>query len=92
MDRYHQNEMHWRVTERDFWLLPRRLLWSLALMMLFLAEYYAQSCRQTEDGSWVSVDMFLPVTPHLNPLCFVQNFFVHCSNKVEDAFWTMPYK
>lgn len=92
MDRYYANELQWNVSKQDFWLLPRRLFWSVALMTLFLAEYYAQSCRQTEDGSWVSVDMFLPVTPHLNPFCFVANFLTHCSNKVEHAFWTMPHK
>lgn len=92
LDRYNAHEMNWKLSTNDFWLLPRRLVWSLVLMGLFLAEYYSKSCRQTEDGSWVSVDMFLPVKPHLDALCFVRNFVSHCSQKVEEAFWTMPHK
>jgi len=90
LDRYNKQEMTWRMSGRDWWLLPRRLFWSVVLMMLFTAEYYLHNCVKMEDGSWVSVDMFLPSTAHLDAWCFVQKFLAHCSNEVATAFWTMP--
>lgn len=69
-------------------IIPRRLLWTLTFTAFFLWEYYTTNCVTTEDGSWVSRDMYLPPDAHLNPLCL----FIHCRehDKGTEAFWTMP--
>lgn len=92
LERFSAQEMTWRVdARRDWWLLPRRLFWSVVLMILFLAEYYYHSCEQMEDGSWVSTQMFLPISSHLDIKSFIGKFFsmTHAPHS-EDAFWTMP--
>lgn len=91
MQRYFAQEMRWNFNrQRDWWLLPRRLFWSVVLMLAFIWEYYFHNCRKMDDGSWVSVDMFLPLNAHLDGFCFVSKFIYHCSNVVGEAFWTMP--
>merc|ERR1719421_1449931 len=50
IERYIGQEMHWRLSYKDWWLLPRRLLWSVGLTCIFLAQYYASNCVGAEDG------------------------------------------
>jgi len=90
LDRYNREEMtcHWSIA--DWWLFPRRLFWSIALMAIFLSEYYWHNCEKSRDGGWVSVDMYLPPEAHLEIGSFVKKFFSLPHNTIGGAFWTMP--
>jgi len=90
LDRYNASEMTCRFGLGDWWLLPRRLFWSVILMAIFTYEYYYHNCVRMEDGSMVSVDMHLPANAHLDFHCFMTKFFAHCSHEVHNAFWAMP--
>lgn len=90
LERYRQKEFTWCFFQRDSWLMPRRLVWSFVLTVLFLVEYYYHNCRKTSDGSLVSVDMFYPITPHLDIWCFIMKTFAYSCDVQEGAFWSMP--
>eukprot|EP00928_Gymnodinium_smaydae_P049653 TRINITY_DN33342_c0_g1_i1.p1 TRINITY_DN33342_c0_g1~~TRINITY_DN33342_c0_g1_i1.p1 ORF type:complete len:470 (-),score=74.22 TRINITY_DN33342_c0_g1_i1:91-1500(-) len=90
LNRYYSNEMNWRFGAEHYWLLPRRLFWSLSLMTVFLGEYYYHNCHMSPDGSWVSNDMYLPDQSHLSPACFVWKVFGQsCPRGGESVFWSM---
>lgn len=94
LERYTIWELSWLWTVCDMvrlrWLLPRRLFMSLILMTGLVFEYYYHVCEQTEDGSWVSIAMFLPSNAHLQWSNFLVKFFsVHHMHE-GSQFWSMP--
>jgi len=93
LEKYATEEMTWRMSNRDWWLLPRRLFWAVVLMILFLVEYYYHNCKRMDDGSLVSTDQFYPPDAHLDIWSFVLKFFSWSEpygTDVSNAFWTMP--
>jgi len=84
LQHFEDNEMTWWVNGNDWWLLPRRILWSVMLMWLFTAEYYYRNCDKASDGSWVSKDISLPSRAHLHPWCLIE----HCTETDNKPFWT----
>lgn len=58
------------LTDPWFWLLifPRRLLIITAVAVVFYLIYFYENCQVTEDGSYVSKPLYLPVTTMINPL------------------------
>lgn len=89
LERYYVQELSWFNAGHTFPLLPKRLFWTVLLMAAFTVEYYWHNCIRTEDGSIVSKDVYLPTTPHLNFMCFVQKFFSLSEEMhVETAFWS----
>jgi len=91
LNRYFVSELSWCQGVARFSLLPRKLMWTIALMVAFTAEYYWHNCKQMEDGSIVSIDVFLPLAPHLEFGSFLKHFFSISENPhVDNSFWTMP--
>lgn len=91
LERYRRKEVGFSLGSGEWWLLPRRLIWSFVLMALFLAEYYIHNCNRTGDGSLVSVDMFYPTAAHLDPWCFLAKTLAYSCETEGEAFWSMPH-
>jgi len=70
-------------------LLPRRLLNILALNLLFTLKYYYMNCKRLGDGSWVSVQMYLPEGIDFKPLQFLFGGMDMDSSQPE-PYWSMP--
>jgi len=91
LNRYYVQELSWCHGAARFSCLPWRLFWVFGLMSVFTAEYYWHNCTQTENGSIVSIDVFLPLAAHLEFGSFFKHFFSISENPhVDNSFWTMP--
>uniref|UniRef100_A0A7S4Q8Q8 Uncharacterized protein n=1 Tax=Alexandrium monilatum TaxID=311494 RepID=A0A7S4Q8Q8_9DINO len=66
---------------------PTRLLMIIATMIIFLFKYYYTYCRQLEDGSWISKDVYMPEKVQYNPLTFIYSNLLEESNV---PLWSMP--
>lgn len=65
-------------------LVPRRLVWVLLLMALFVFEYYWRNC-DSENGAFVAKDLYLPKSVEYNPV----NFLLGVEGETyEDPVWT----
>lgn len=68
-------------------LLPKRLLFVVLLMVIFMIKYYISNCNLSEDGFWVSKDMYLPKRVRWDPFSLLTTG----SDDFEpEPFWTMP--
>jgi len=89
--RHEENEMTWWLKWHDWWLLPRRLCWSIALMFIFVVEYYYHNCRRSEAGNWISKAMTFPPTPHLEFRPFFLRFLsLAMRDEGNETFWSPP--
>jgi len=66
-------------------LVPKRLIFVALLMVIFIYKYYYTNCKRMEDGTWVSMDMYLPRKVKWDPLSLL---FGHDTETT--PFWTMP--
>jgi len=72
-----------------FLLIPRRLLKIVLLDLLFTAKYYLMNCERQEDGSWVSVKMFVPEGVNFKPLQFLFGG-MDLDPTQKEPYWSMP--
>jgi len=85
--RYNREELgqgRWRILGM---IIPKRLLYILLIMSVFIFKYYHDNCEEDDDGSWVSKAMYLPKIETYNPLDFMPGGHLLQST---DAFWEMP--
>lgn len=68
-------------------LAPKRLLVVVLLMIVFTVKYYKLNCTLSEDGVWVSQDMYLPKRVTMDPLSMVG---ISKMAFESEPFWTMP--
>merc|ERR1711907_112090 len=47
-------------------IVPQKLVATLALTVLSILEYYFAQCTMTEEGRWLSRDVFLPKSVDFN--------------------------
>mmetsp|Transcript_32993 Transcript_32993/g.94780 ORF Transcript_32993/g.94780 Transcript_32993/m.94780 type:complete len:463 (+) Transcript_32993:201-1589(+) len=68
-------------------VVPKRFLLIVVLLVLFVTKYYYEYCDRAEDGSLVSKPMFFPTSVPYNPLSFLYGYGM----SLEDSpFWKMP--
>jgi len=65
--------------------LPRRLLFTLAVLFIFELRYYLMNCERA-DGMWVSKPVHLPKSSYYDFMTFITG---HVKSE-PDAIWTMP--
>eukprot|EP00928_Gymnodinium_smaydae_P085966 TRINITY_DN6971_c0_g2_i3.p1 TRINITY_DN6971_c0_g2~~TRINITY_DN6971_c0_g2_i3.p1 ORF type:complete len:454 (+),score=54.56 TRINITY_DN6971_c0_g2_i3:64-1425(+) len=91
LQRYYDNEQgsaRCRACMR--WIVPRRLIYALILMMVFYLRYFWTNCIRREDGSWVSEPLMEPEGVNYNFFGFLNPAFL---NYVGDTpLWKMPEK
>jgi len=69
-------------------LVPMRLVYVVVVMMMFLSNYYYRNCVRSEDGGWVSKDLYSPVgMGAYNPLNFLIPGLIQVA---EQPTWVMP--
>mmetsp|Transcript_1456 Transcript_1456/g.4952 ORF Transcript_1456/g.4952 Transcript_1456/m.4952 type:complete len:473 (-) Transcript_1456:189-1607(-) len=68
-------------------LLPKRLLFVILLLVTFTLKYYVANCTYSEDGYWISKDMYLPKRVRWDALSL---FMGHGDDLEAEPFWTMP--
>lgn len=66
--------------------IPRRLLLTCFIMAIFVWRYYHLNCKKSEDGTWVSQDMYLPLSSTFSLTDFMNNAVPQAST----PYWTMP--
>lgn len=69
--------------------VPRRFAFCIFLWIALVGEYYLTSCTRSEDGTWVSVPVYLPKSTDFSFLSaiFPRIFPVEAEDK---PYWTMP--
>jgi len=65
--------------------VPRRLLFTLFLLAVFVYRYYWMNCDKV-DGMWVSKPIYLPLSSFYDFATFVKGYV----KSEKDACWTMP--
>jgi len=70
------------------WLLivPGKVVVLFLTMVLYVFMYYQVKCTRSEDGTWVSQDMHLP----LSTTYTLENMILRNLKVAKDAFWSMP--
>jgi len=70
-------------------LLPTKLLFVMALTLVFVAEYYYNHCKLDSDGRWVPIDLYTPSSVSYSLLRFLApNFFPE--EERGPLVWRMP--
>merc|ERR1719362_2521142 len=65
--------------------VPRRLLFTLAILAIFVYRYYLLNC-EVHQGMWVSQPMYLPKSAKYDFITFLKQ---HVTSESE-PYWTMP--
>jgi len=78
------------TARHQFPMLPRKLMWTMYLMIVFYLEYYHHNCTSMEDGSSVSVPVALPPNSHMTMPTFFPKFFSVMPHNPNTPFWAMP--
>eukprot|EP00931_Biecheleriopsis_adriatica_P087336 TRINITY_DN61825_c0_g1_i1.p1 TRINITY_DN61825_c0_g1~~TRINITY_DN61825_c0_g1_i1.p1 ORF type:complete len:538 (-),score=19.31 TRINITY_DN61825_c0_g1_i1:104-1717(-) len=73
-----------------FSIIPRRLVWTVFFMIVFIGEYYVHSCTRLSDGSLVSIPVHTPEGYHMGFLTFIKKFVSLEPEETSSPFWTMP--
>jgi len=73
-------------TPRWVLLIPGKVVVLLAVGAGYVIAYYREKCTISEDGNWVSQDMYLPKSTQYS----VENLVFHNLKFVKEAFWSMP--
>lgn len=88
LERYNTHEMSW-CGAHQFPMIPNRLVWTSFFTLLFVIEYYYHNCKRSENGGWVSNDLYLPENAHLDWWYFVTIAFGWEHTEGELNIWSM---
>merc|ERR1719272_2480024 len=59
----HQENRQWNICTPKIYFVtfPKRLFGILAVTIFFQYKYYVEHCQQRGDGSWISLDLHVPL-------------------------------
>jgi len=88
----HQLDKHWQFFHLLGYIVPNRLIMILLFTAVFVTKYYVEHCNRTDDGSWVSKPIHLPISEEfpfwawiLGPMPVISPLQV-----APESVWSMP--
>eukprot|EP00747_Dinoflagellata_sp_TGD_P062861 gnl/TRDRNA2_/TRDRNA2_153200_c1_seq3.p1 gnl/TRDRNA2_/TRDRNA2_153200_c1~~gnl/TRDRNA2_/TRDRNA2_153200_c1_seq3.p1 ORF type:complete len:218 (+),score=28.55 gnl/TRDRNA2_/TRDRNA2_153200_c1_seq3:62-655(+) len=77
--------IHWNLARP----IPQTFVFCVVLWIALVVEYYYLACVRSEDGTWVSIPVYLPKSTDLNIMSAFLPYVFPVESE-DKPYWTMP--